>query len=187
MSKYIDLNEATDLFKGIDATMTGGWVADTLEALPTIEVSEEQLSKLKSRENSVENTTVSEDFTSISRANSKLEVSEDCISRAGALKAYNEAVDELVKAEIEEFNLGDFTECSFNTTQLKLIARKIEDAPSVVPSSEKGEWQITEAYPHNVYCSECHKKFAQTHWAVWEDGSLPRNYCPNCGAKMRLE
>lgn len=38
MSKYIDLNEATDLFKGIDATMTGGWVADTLEALPTIDI-----------------------------------------------------------------------------------------------------------------------------------------------------
>ena len=49
----------------------------------------------------------------------------------------------------------------------------------------KGEWQITDAYPHNVYCSECHKKFAQTHWAVWEDGSLPRNFCPNCGADMR--
>lgn len=52
-------------------------------------------------------------------------------------------------------------------------------------SSVVGEWQITEAYPHNVYCSECHKRFAQTHWGVWEDGSLPRNFCPNCGAKMK--
>ena len=50
---------------------------------------------------------------------------------------------------------------------------------------KKGKWQITDAYPHNVYCSECHKKFAQTHWLVWEDGSLPRNYCSNCGADMR--
>lgn len=47
-----------------------------------------------------------------------------------------------------------------------------------------GHWHITDAYPHNVYCSECHTRFAQTHWAVWEDGSLPRNYCPHCGAKM---
>ena len=47
-----------------------------------------------------------------------------------------------------------------------------------------GHWQITEAYPHNVYCSECHTKFAQTHWTVWEDGSLPRHYCPHCGARM---
>lgn len=47
-----------------------------------------------------------------------------------------------------------------------------------------GRWQITDCYPHNVYCSECHRRFAQTHWAVWEDGSLPREYCPNCGARM---
>lgn len=53
-----------------------------------------------------------------------------------------------------------------------------------VRENVRGKWQITDAYPHNVYCSVCHKKFAQTHWAVWEDGSLPRNYCPNCGAQM---
>ena len=52
------------------------------------------------------------------------------------------------------------------------------------PERKTGKWQITSAYPHNVYCSVCHKKYAQTHWAVWEDGSLPRNFCPNCGAKM---
>lgn len=51
-------------------------------------------------------------------------------------------------------------------------------------SQRTGKWEITDAYPHNVYCSECHKRCAQTHWAVWEDGSLPRNYCPNCGARM---
>ena len=56
-----------------------------------------------------------------------------------------------------------------------------------VRENVRGKWQITDAYPHNVYCSVCHKKFAQTHWAVWEDGSLPRNYCPNCGADMRGE
>lgn len=50
-----------------------------------------------------------------------------------------------------------------------------------------GYWQITDAYPHNVHCSVCHKRFAQTHWGVWEDGSLPRNYCPNCGARMDEE
>ncbi len=49
----------------------------------------------------------------------------------------------------------------------------------------EGHWEITEAWPHNVYCSVCHTKFAQTHWEVWKDGSLPRNYCPNCGADMR--
>lgn len=64
----------------------------------------------------------------------------------------------------------------------------IDNAPTEdVEPVRHGEWQITEAYPHNVYCSECHTKFAQTHWQVWEDGSLPRNYCPYCGAKMYEE
>ena len=66
------------------------------------------------------------------------------------------------------------------------IALEAIPAADVVPVRH-GRWQITDAYPHNVYCSECHKRFAQTHWAVWEDGSLPRNYCPNCGAKMNGE
>lgn len=52
---------------------------------------------------------------------------------------------------------------------------------------KRGRWEITEAYPHNVHCSVCHKLFAQTHWTVWEDGSLPRTYCPNCGARMERE
>ena len=72
---------------------------------------------------------------------------------------------------------------------MEIVKETVDDAPSVVLTTEQssmvGEWQITDAYPHNVYCSECHKKFAQTHWAVWEDGTLPRNYCPNCGAKMK--
>ena len=40
MSKYIRLDEATDLFRGIDATMVGSFVADTLESLPTIDIVE---------------------------------------------------------------------------------------------------------------------------------------------------
>lgn len=60
----------------------------------------------------------------------------------------------------------------------------VEDAPTV-DTGKVGRWEITNAYPHNVYCSECHIKFAQTGWAVWEDGSLPRNFCPHCGAKMK--
>ena len=55
------------------------------------------------------------------------------------------------------------------------------------PERKKGKWNITDAYPHNIYCSECHIRYAQTHWPVWEDGSLPRNYCPNCGAEMEVK
>lgn len=98
---------------------------------------------------------------------------EDCISREWV---YNELTKVTAVTPTQIDMLSDFTDI-------------IKYAPSVVPTTEQsskvGEWQITDAYPHNVYCSECHKKFAQTHWAVWEDGSLPRNYCPNCGAKMK--
>lgn len=68
------------------------------------------------------------------------------------------------------------------------IKKAVNEIPAAdVAPVRHGRWQITDAYPHNVYCSECHKRFAQTHWAVWEDGSLPRAYCPNCMAKMDLE
>ena len=49
------------------------------------------------------------------------------------------------------------------------------------------EWKITKAYPHKVYCGKCFKTYAQENWEVWKDGSLPRNFCPNCGADMRPE
>lgn len=48
-----------------------------------------------------------------------------------ALKAYNEAMSELVKWQMEEWQLGDFSECEFNTTDCKHIARKIEAIPTV--------------------------------------------------------
>ena len=65
------------------------------------------------------------------------------------------------------------------------LRRRLAELPAAdVAPVVHGRWEITDAYPHNVHCSVCHKRFAQTHWEVWEDGSLPRNYCPNCGARM---
>ena len=56
---------------------------------------------------------------------------EDLIRKSDAIKAYNDAMDELVKSQMEEWELGDFSECEFDTTQCKLIARKIESVPAV--------------------------------------------------------
>ena len=60
----------------------------------------------------------------------------DLIRREDAIKAYNEAMDELVKWQMTEWQLGDFTECEFNTTDCKHIVRKIEAIPSVNGSQE---------------------------------------------------
>lgn len=63
-----------------------------------------------------------------------------------AIEAYNQAVTLLVESEMEEFNLGDFTECSFNTTQIKLIARMIESLPTIEVSEDaiSRKWVLSE-------------------------------------------
>ena len=48
----------------------------------------------------------------------------------------------------------------------------------------QAHWLVRDGYPHRVYCSLCNITFCDTKWEVWKDGSLPRAYCPNCGAKM---
>lgn len=105
-----------------------------------------------------------------------------------------DALEELFRAVI--FRLAENPDISGDIEHMvrasATVIEMIQDAPSIEvlsapPERKTGRWEITEAYPHNVYCSECHKIFAQKHWEVWFDGSLPRNYCPNCGADMREE
>lgn len=77
-------------------------------------------------------------------------MSEDLIKRSDAIKAYNEAMEELVKWQMEEWQLGDFSECEFNTTDCKHIVRKIEAIPSEdrpqewIPCSERLPKENTE-------------------------------------------
>lgn len=69
--------------------------------------------------------------------------------------------------------------------RFKLFENCLEAIPAAdVVEVRHGQWMATDAYPHNVYCSKCYKTFAQEHWKIWQDGSLPRDYCPSCGAKM---
>ena len=64
----------------------------------------------------------------------------DLIKREDAIKAYNEAMDELVKWQMEEWQLGDFSECEFNTTDCKHIVRKLEAIPSAdIPQDD--DWE----------------------------------------------
>lgn len=82
----------------------------------------------------------------------------------------------------------EYEEWSQKTVTIRDVLDSVcEDYTVIEPERKKGRWEITHAYPHNVHCSVCHKKFAQTHWVVWGDGSLPRNFCPNCGARMLMD
>ena len=100
-------------------------------------------------------------------------------------------LDEHVKGETMRLIDADKLKENFNNAdafrlnlELDRYAIKcIDNAPTIDPVRH-GRWLYTEAWPHRVYCSSCYKTYAQKQWEVWEDGSLPRAYCPNCGAKM---
>lgn len=65
----------------------------------------------------------------------------------------------------------------------KKIGRATEvDEDECRPADRTGKWMVGDAFPHNVYCSNCFATYAQEKWEVWADGTLPRNYCPNCGS-----
>ena len=116
----------------------------------------------------------------------------DLIRREDAIKAYNEAMDELVKWQMEEWQLGDFSECEFNTTDCKHIVRKLEAIPTIdAVSVVHGEWiehkertivrnnNFIDFFPTEYECSNCGLRRA-----TYSIGSLLINFCPNCGAKM---
>lgn len=46
-----------------------------------------------------------------------------------------------------------------------------------------GRWEITDAYPHWMCCSVCHKAVVRN-IEVIERYEIPTSFCPNCGAKM---
>ena len=62
------------------------------------------------------------------------------------------------------------------------LGEKMSERPPV--EERRAHWLVRDGYPHRVYCSLCNITFCDTKWKVWKDGSLPRAYCPNCGAKM---
>lgn len=81
--------------------------------------------------------------------------------------------------QLEPFGNGQYEDVEI------VYGNDIDNAPTIEGEPvRRGHWLYTEAWPHRVYCSVCYRTYALKHWQVWEDGSLARAYCPNCGAKM---
>lgn len=96
-----------------------------------------------------------------------------------------------VEEFMDQYKITDTEQIYTNGVELVPIFRMkqwFEHLPTAdVVERKKGKWEITDAFPHIVYCGVCHKRYAQTQWQVWKDGTLPRNFCPNCGAEMARE
>ena len=116
-------------------------------------------------------------------------MSNDLIKRSDAIKAYNEAMDELVKWQMEEWQLGDFSECEFNTTDCKHIVRKLEAIPSA--DRPQGEWIRDRYWSRGVGMGEEYGFFYKCSLCEYEvENGYTRcgfNFCPYCGADMRKE
>ena len=70
--------------------------------------------------------------------------------------------------------------------EVQKIMNSIPNANVVEVDRKNGKWIQTDALPHHVYCSVCHKTYIpNSEWRIWENGELPRDFCPNCGADMR--
>ena len=73
------------------------------------------------------------------------------------------------------------------------VRENLQTMPSAEPEPKTGRWKKTGAYPHKVYCSVCYATYVPNSelesWSMKKDSfwKLPRNYCPNCGAKMEGE
>lgn len=62
--------------------------------------------------------------------------------------------------------------------------KRIAELEAQIP--KEGEWLRTDAFPHRIYCSVCYKTYVPNdRWQIWVDDELPKNYCPNCGVRMR--
>ena len=94
-----------------------------------------------------------------------IEVSEDCISRKWLLKYITKGAGAL----------ADNTET---------LVDVIKHAPSVVPTTEQsskvGEWIEVDDGRVSCKCSICKEEYL-----LYEEDVFGRNYCPNCGAKMK--
>ena len=108
----------------------------------------------------------------------------DLIRREDAIKAYNEAMEELVKWQMEEWGPMDFSECEFNTTDCKHIARKLE----AIPSADRPHSDDWEKYSDKLWRTAYERGKAdrpQGEWVLFEYGDEKWHKCTACGVADR--
>lgn len=66
---------------------------------------------------------------------------------------------------------------------MEQTVHKLTQALAEAEPIKHGRWLRTDAYPHRVYCSECYVTFIRNDEFL-KLNDIPRDYCPNCGAKM---
>ena len=93
-------------------------------------------------------------------------------------------MDELVSRSKVEFEL-----CGGNLPEkYKAFVRRVLNDKSLVPAvySERvvhGEWLVTDAYPHRLYCSVCYQT-ALPNVEYLERWGMTFEACPHCRAVM---
>lgn len=72
--------------------------------------------------------------------------------------------------------------------EVYMLHKMLTDMPTLdVQPARRGEWRVTEAWPHRVYCSNCYTLIGQSNVSGdVEAKCVPRtNFCHECGADMR--
>ena len=79
--------------------------------------------------------------------------------------------DALKQADFQDFSNTD-------------VFNAIDEAPTISAAPVvRGEWLVTDAYPHRVYCSVCYKTNVPNEEWLFEKNEYP-HFCMWCGAKM---
>jgi len=96
-------------------------------------------------------------------------------------KEQREKATAIARAKEPFYKYAECAECAKEHEQLAEWLKELK----AYKERPQGKWKITDSYPHKVYCDKCFKTYAQANWEVWKDGTLAREFCPNCGADMR--